>query len=149
MAEFEYYKAQKWINKNGDGTIPQGAIPVSAENLQKMDSGIEKTSKALGEYMGVADGKFLKIESGTVSGGTIEFVNGIPMVLIVQRDGKDYENAFVALNGVTKTGLFPTIASGSGSIKSVYLEWDSINQTVTINCPKVSLDGWKWVSIYV
>ena len=149
MAEFKYYKAQKWINKNGDGTIPQGAIPISAENLQKMDSGIEETSKALGEYMGVADGKFLKIESGTVSGGTIEFVNGIPMVLIVQRDGAKYESAFVALNGVTETGLFPNYGSSTSSVERVLLEWDSINQTVTINCSKGSLDGWKWVSIYV
>ena len=39
------YKARTWINKNSNGTIPSGAIPMSAENLNVMENAIETISK--------------------------------------------------------------------------------------------------------
>ena len=36
------YTARTWIGKNTDGTVPSGAMPISAENLNIMEKGIEE-----------------------------------------------------------------------------------------------------------
>lgn len=36
------YIARTWIDKNTDGTVPSGAMPISAENLNIMEKGIEE-----------------------------------------------------------------------------------------------------------
>lgn len=36
------YERKTWLNKNPDGTIPNGAIPFSADNLNRMEAGIEE-----------------------------------------------------------------------------------------------------------
>lgn len=39
------YIARTWIDKNTDGTVPSGAMPISAENLNIMEKGIATNSK--------------------------------------------------------------------------------------------------------
>ena len=36
------YERKTWLDKNSDGTIPNGAIPLSADNLNRMEDGISE-----------------------------------------------------------------------------------------------------------
>ena len=47
------YERKFWLNKNADGTIPKGAIPISADNLNMMEAGIDEAVNrvAIGEFL--------------------------------------------------------------------------------------------------
>lgn len=47
------YERKTWLDKNPDGTIPPGAIPFSASNLNRMEAGIEEAINTvnIGEFI--------------------------------------------------------------------------------------------------